>query len=105
FVAAEDGRESARKTSGNIPQIHSLSRAGWKLHLKGVPGEVVKLLQGFNQQKIDRKPDRPAPVGISAEQAGCRFRRLVIDALLIAVDRQTVRVLVVIARQRAHAVR
>ena len=33
----------------------------------------MELLQRLDQQVIDRKPDRAAPVGIAAEQSGAGF--------------------------------
>ena len=43
---------------------------------------VMKLLQRFDQEKIDGKPDRSAPIGIAAEQPGPGFRRFIIDPML-----------------------
>src|SRR3974377_2408798 len=58
------------------------------LHLKVVPVVVVKLLQGFDDQKIHRKPDWPSPIGVSSEQPRPRFRRFVIHAKRLACCRK-----------------
>ncbi len=65
----------------------------------------MKLLQRFDHQKIGRKPDRPAPIGIPAERAALRFSRLIIHPVFAAVDREDVRVRRVKLRQCANAVR
>ncbi len=59
--------------------------------LQRVAVEVVIALQRLDEQVVDRKPDRPAPVRVAAEQAGVRFARLVVDAILLAaaVERRT----------------
>ncbi len=49
---------------------------------------------------IDRKPDRAAPVGVAAEQTGARFRRLVVDAVVHAVDFERVWMVAMVARER-----
>src|SRR6186997_806752 len=65
---------------------------------------MMKLLERFNYQKIDRKPDRTTPVGVPAKQPGLRFRRFVIDAMFDSVKLQTVGMRLVITRYRPHAV-
>ena len=52
-----------------------LPRAGRALDLERVAVEVVVALQRLDQQVVDREPDRPAPVGVAAEQAGVRLGR------------------------------
>ena len=47
---------------------------------------VMKLLQRFDQQVVDRKPHRPAPVGVAAEEPGIGLRRLVAHRQLRAID-------------------
>ena len=63
--------------------------------LKSSPEVVMELLQRFDQQVVHREPDRPAPVRVAAEQAGARFGRLVVHAILRAVHRQHVGVILV----------
>ena len=60
-------------------------RARRALHLEIFAKIMVKLLQRFDQQIVHRKPDRPPPVRISAEQTGRRFGRLVVHAACCAV--------------------
>jgi len=69
---------------------------GGALHLQAIAIIVVKLLQGFNQQVIDRKPDRTPPVGIAAEETTFRFGRLVTNRMALSVDIESIRVLLMI---------
>ena len=62
---------------------------GRALDLKLVAVEVVVALQRLDQQKVDREPDRPAPVGVAAEQAGVRFAGHVVHPIRLAHDVET----------------
>src|SRR4029077_3585536 len=55
--------------------------------------------------KVYREPDGTAPVGVAAEEAGGRFRWLVIDLMIHAGHIQHVRIFTVIARKSANAMR
>src|SRR5262249_23129457 len=66
---------------------------------------MVKLLQRLDDEKIDWKPDRTAPVRVATEQAGARFARLVLDFIGGAVELEPVRVLEVVAADRPDAIR
>ena len=72
-------RDSSAATSHSVIM---LPRAGRAFDLEVVAEVVMELLQRFDQQEVHREPDRPAPVGIAAEQSGARIRRLVVDAIL-----------------------
>src|SRR5438128_8339568 len=87
LVAKEDAGKAARQLAGYIPEIHHPPRARRKLDLKAVSGIVVEFLESLDQQEIDRKPDRPAPVGIAAEQPRSGFGGLIIHGLLVPIDR------------------
>src|SRR6516225_9621552 len=54
--------QAARDFRSGLPQRGAISRAGWQLGGKTVAVEVVKFLQRLDEQKIDRKPHRPAPI-------------------------------------------
>ena len=66
---------------------------------------MMEFLQRFDQQVIDRKPHRPAPVGIAAKQPRRRFRRFIINAMLVAAHLQNIRIVFVITRKGADSVR
>src|SRR5262249_55926966 len=66
---------------------------------------VMKLLKRFDDQIVDREPDRSAPVRVPAKQTGARFSRLVGDAMLAAIHLENVRLVFVSARKSPNAVR
>src|SRR5262249_44801241 len=79
-------------------------RARWTFDLVAVAEEEMKFLERFNEQKIYREPDRSAPVGVAAKQAGARLRRLVIDPVLHAIRLERIGMIPVKTRQRPDAV-
>jgi hypothetical protein len=62
-------------------------------------------LQRLDQQVVDRKPDRPAPVGVAAEEAGGGLARLVVHPMFLAIEPEDVRPVAVGAGKGADAVR
>ena len=79
----EDPRSGvARISAATSHRVHSFPEPGGALHLKVVAKIMMKLLQRFDQQKIHRKPHRPAPIGIAAEECRRRFRRLIVHPLI-----------------------
>ena len=64
----------------------------------------MELLQRLDQQVVHREPDRAPPVRVAAEDPGGGLGRLVVHAVLDAVDRQHVGMVAVVARERADAV-
>src|SRR5271170_1763965 len=65
FVTQKDVCHPARQLPRYVPQRSHVSRSSRKLNLEIVTQIVVKLLQGFDQEKIHRKPDGAAPVRIA----------------------------------------
>ena len=90
---------------GDLPEIGLGAGIGGALHFEIFAVVVMIFLQGFDQQIINRKPDRPAPVRIPSKEARRGFRRLVGDAVRISVHVNFVGVVLVKARKGAHAVR
>src|SRR5437762_11470757 len=82
----------ARQFARYLPQVHHLSRSSRELDFEVVAEVVVKLLQRLDEQVVRREPDRAAPVGVATKQPCRRFARLIIHAVLIAVqDRKSTR--------------
>src|SRR6185312_8678392 len=75
--AQEEARESPRELGRDLPEIEETAGAGRALDLQVVAVEVVESLQRLDEQVVDRKPDRSAPVRVTAEQPRARFPRLV----------------------------
>src|SRR5665213_2583442 len=67
-ISQENPREAAFQLNAYLPQIHQTARPGGTLHAKVVSQKVMESLQRFDDQIIDRKPDRPPPVGIASEE-------------------------------------
>src|SRR5277367_2580843 len=80
-VAQEDPRKPARKLRRYFPEVLPLPGSRRKFRIESVAQKMVKLLKRFDQKKIHRKPDRPAPIRISAEESRRRFPRLVIHTM------------------------
>ena len=93
FILQKYSRQALGDFSGDLPQVQVDARAGRVFDFEIIAEKEMKLLQRLDEQIIDREPDRTAPVGVAAKKAGARLRRFVIDAVIHAVDRQSVRMI------------
>src|SRR4029077_517658 len=75
------------------------------LDLEGVAVVEVVLDERADDQHVHRHPDRTAPVGISAEHSAVRLGRQIAHAVALTTDVELVRMLEVMARKCADAVR
>ena len=66
--------------------------------------EVVIAFQGFNQQEVDRKPNRATPIGIAPEHAAVRLTGNVFHAMLHLSGRKNKRPFLMDSGQSANAV-
>ena len=82
----EEGGEAVGQLVGDLLKVEASSRAGGKFggEIVGVVGVVFA--EGFDEEEVDRHPDRAAPVGVAAEEAGVGLARGVVDAVGVAVD-------------------
>ncbi len=103
-VEQEDAGHAIRQLLGDLVERHVLARAGRALDAELVAVERVHLNQRADDERVDRRPDRPAPVGVAAEHPGVGLGRKIADAVFAAAGVEHVRVLQVIARDRADAV-
>src|SRR4029077_10863643 len=67
--------------------------------------KVVVPLKGFNQEVIDREPDRTAPVGVPAKHPGWRVSGRVFHRIRLPANLDTERALPVDGGERANAMR
>ena len=81
-----------------------LPEPGGAFDLEVVAVVQVEVQQRPDDQRVHRHPDRAAPVGVAAEHAGVRLGRQVVHPVLLAVDVEDVRMLLVELRDRADAV-
>src|SRR5579872_2193512 len=62
FITQKEACKPAGYLRRDFPECQHLSGASRTFHPIVVAQIVMKLLQRFDQQKIDREPDRPPPV-------------------------------------------
>src|ERR1700745_3457473 len=103
-VSQEYARQTARQFARYLPQRHHLSGSSRELDFEVVAEVVVKFLQRLDEQVVRREPDRSSPIGIAAKQPCRRFARLIVNAALIDVHVQGIRIVAVELRQRTNAV-
>ena len=58
-------------------------------------------MQRFDQQVVDRKPDRPAPVGVATKKPALGLGRLIVDGVRLAIHMKLVRIFSVESGNRA----
>ena len=77
---AARSRPAAGEVGGDVAQPHLRcpNRSGTRRC--SPPRPRVPVPERLDDQVVDREPDRPAPVGVAAEQAGGRLAGLVVDA-------------------------
>src|SRR5215469_6512171 len=105
LIPQENLRKSARKLGGDIPQREHVSGPCRELNFEIVAEVMMELLQRFYEKKIDRKPNRPAPVGIATKESCARFCWLVINTIVHSVHCEHVRIVPVITREGTNSVR
>ncbi len=86
-------------------KVHPIAGTGGALDLEIVAIITVILEQRADDQRVDREPDRAAPVRVSAEHPGVRFGGQVLDFVFLVADIEHVRMIQVIARERANPIR
>src|SRR5512145_965023 len=84
--AQENAGQASGELSRYVPESRAQTRPGRALDLEAGAVEVVELLKGLDQEVVDGKPDRSAPVGVSTEEAGARFCGFVVHTVLAAID-------------------
>ena len=108
-VPSSRGRKIATRRSARSIVISSqrvlVSRPGRELDGEVVVQALAEAQQRPDDEVVDREPDRPAPVGVAAEEAGGGLRRLVVDDRLGAGLGEDVRPPAVLGRQGADPVR
>ena len=88
---------------GRLFQIDLTTRTGGKVDLKTIAVEEMVAFQGFQQQIVERKPDRSAPVRVAAEHSGFRIAGRIADRGIMPLAVKNVGVILVILRHRTDA--
>ena len=103
-VAQKEAAQAQRQFTRDLSQAQVLPRVGWALHFEVIAVIPVELVEGFDDEIVDRHPNRPAPIGVSTEQIGCRFSGNIADAEDMPRVLEGVRGLFVEFRYGANAV-
>src|SRR5690242_4167822 len=103
-VPKKDPVETPGNFARDFRQVFVLPAAARELHLELWSQVVMKLLQRFDEKEVQGEPNRAAPIGVSAEQAGLRFGRLIIHAVFVSIDVKNVRIFSMESRQGADAI-
>src|SRR5262249_25603300 len=90
FVAEEDMPQAARQLLANLCESQPMPGTGRAFDFECVSIETGKGVDGLNQQEVDGKPDRTAPVGVTAEQPIIREAGQVFYLVFLVVYFQTV---------------
>src|SRR6266403_5432324 len=80
FSADKNMPEPFRDFTGHLPQIRVLIRTRRAWHLKILAIIVVKFLQRFDEQIVDRHPNWSTPVRVASEYTRRRFRGFIVHA-------------------------
>src|SRR5581483_2842378 len=94
-VRDEETGEPAVDFGRDLAERHHAAGARRTLEAQPVAVEVCVALERLDEEIVRREPDRAAPVRVAAEEPGVRLSRRVPDAVLLAVEHQHERVLVV----------
>ena len=98
-------RQPAADLLGDLVERHLTPGARRTLDREVVAVVRVVLEQRPDDQRVDRHPDRPAPVGVAAEHAAVGLRRQVRHPIVLVADTEHVRMLLVVPGDGADAVR
>src|SRR6266404_9445180 len=104
LVRQEDPREPTGKLVRNLLERHHVSRTSRALDFERLAIEKVIAFERFDDKKVDREPNRPAPIRVSAEEVTVSFSRDVIDAVLVVAHAEHVGMIAMIARDRTQTV-
>src|SRR2546426_756186 len=100
-VGEKDAGESRAKFKGDLTEVHHAPRSGGAFDLEAVSIEMVVAFEGLEDEEVYRKPDRPTPVRVAAEEASSGFGGLIVDAVLDSTSVNDIRIILVKLRNRA----
>src|SRR5215510_723382 len=82
----------------DIEQVHEMVGAGGELNPERVAVVQVKIQESPNDQNVNGKPNRAAPIRISTEHGAIRFTGQIAHSILVSMHLENVRMFSVIAR-------
>ena len=98
-------RQPARKFTRDLLERHHVSRTGRAFDLERFAVKEVITLERFDDEKIDREPNRSAPVRVAAEKIAGSLTRDIVDAMFFVARAEDVGLLAMDARNGAQAMR
>ena len=78
-VPQKQTEKAALELLGDLLEVCLLARSGRQFDRQVVAKVGMQMPQRLDREEVQRKPDRPAPVGVAAEEAGARFSRFVVE--------------------------
>jgi hypothetical protein len=93
FVTDENTREPARYLFSYLMQSHQVPAVGRTFDIELVAIVGIILQQGVDDERVDRHPDRPAPVSVATKHYVVGFRRQIRDAVFRVTYFEHVRML------------
>jgi hypothetical protein len=103
-VREKEAPEAHCELMRRIPKAELPSRTRRILDCERVAVEMVIALERFDQEVVDREPDRTPPIGVATEESRVALARDIVYAPLMAVYIKAVGVVPVDARKRTDAV-
>ena len=83
-IFLEDGDQAFADEICDLIQGQFMARTSRSFDLEGVPVEMVIALERFDDEEVDGKPDRAAPVRVAAEHPAVALARDIADFMILA---------------------
>src|SRR6266513_6454033 len=80
-VGEKDAGEARAKFKSDLTEVHHAPRSSGAFDLEAVSIEMVVAFEGLDDEEVYRKPDRPTPVRVAAEEARSGFAGVIVDAM------------------------
>src|SRR5678815_54646 len=104
FVLEKDSRQARAELLGHVVDRDEPARADRALDLEVIAVVVMELLQRFDDEEVDREPDRTAPVRVAAEQSRVGLGGQIANTQIHSVDAEEIWLPLVHLRDRSHPV-
>src|SRR5215469_7390266 len=82
-VACEGSNEPVSNFIRDFKHVHQTARTGRTLHSETITIVLMQIQERADNHDVDRHPDRPTPVRVSAEQPGIGLSRHVPNRIFL----------------------
>src|SRR5262245_34908865 len=103
-IAKEDPVQAGGELAGDLVDRVIPTGTRWTLNLEVVAVVVVELLERFDDQVIDRHPDRSAPIRVSAKESRGGFAGLIFDREPLPIPLERIWTIAVVLREGTYAI-